>query len=95
MKVWELLPMNRDNPNWEASAHNDRVVIRAPTAERARQIAETAFGIATLVVPGTDPKFVPWAHHDMVTCRELAVSDFTADGEEAVLDPAEYDDDWR
>ncbi len=95
MKIWELLPMNRDNPNWEASTYNGRVVIRAPTAERARHIAHSAFTIATLHVPGTEIKYTPWAHHDMVVCCELMGSDFTADGDDTILDPAEYDSEWR
>lgn len=88
MKIWELLPMNRDNPNWEASTYSDRVVIRAPSAERARDIAQNTFTNTTLHVPGTDARLTPWVHHDLVVCRELMGSEFAAEGDEAVLDPA-------
>lgn len=95
MKVWELLPIDPTSEHWSASTVNGRIVVRAATGDRAREIAVSALGIATQVIPGTEPKFTPWGYQDLTECRELTDGSFDVDGDEAILDPSEHDREWR
>ena len=47
MPIWTLEPLDLGNPNWEASTHKGRVIIRAENEKKARFLAAKAFGIAT------------------------------------------------
>lgn len=50
MPIWRLIPVDLTDPNWEASSHHAPVVVRARHAERARAIAQRAFGAPSCAV---------------------------------------------
>lgn len=93
MKVWELLPIDPTNENWAASTYNRSVVVRADNEDRAREIAKLEFRTAASKL-GAVP-YPPWQHPDLVECCELTDGSFDAEGDEAILDPADHDLEWR
>ena len=90
MSIWELTPINSTDTNWRASRYNGPVVIRAPSEERAREIAGRTFQRAAELEPGETVPICPWDYEGLVRCRQLEESDYSEDGPEAILDPAEY-----
>ena len=94
MKIWELLPIDPANENWAASTRGGRVVIRAESEDRAREIASTKFRSAATKSGSAPVPYPPWMHPDLVECRELTDGSFDAEGDEAVLKPADYYRDW-
>ncbi len=95
MPIWQLDPIDSTDQNWRASTYSGRVIVRAPVEKRARQIATLAFGIATERIPGTDPLFPPWKHGDLVECQKIEAGPHQEEGPEAILEPAQYDHEWR
>lgn len=92
MKVWRLAPVDLDHRNWLASTRKGPLVIRAIGERRARQIASMACGIATKRVPGEPMAVNPWRIETMVAAEQV---EGDADGPEAILEPPEYDHEWR
>ena len=87
MKTWKLTPIDPSLPNWEHSTWGSAVIVRADSDERAREIAALAFGIwAENVHLGT-----PW-HYEQLVAAEQGEDQ---DGDEAILEPADYDHEWR
>lgn len=92
MPIWELTPIDSNHPNWRASMHTKPAVIRAPSEERAREIAAQAFREAAEREPGEIGPIPtpPWGDEGLVRCRRLEESVYSEDGPEAILKPAEY-----
>ena len=95
MAIWQLDPINPSDHNWRASTYAGRVTIRAPDEQRARQIACYAFGIAAEVIPGMEVPITPWEYGHLVKCERTEAVAHSEDGEDAILEPSEYDDRWR
>lgn len=95
MPIWRLTPIDLTEPHWEASVYRAPVTVRADSEERARQIADLALSIAVSVRPGEGPRFSPWTHRFLVECRKVDDPAVVGEGPEAILDPADYDEDWR
>lgn len=95
MKIWELLPIDPSNDNWAASTYAGSVVVRAENEDRAREIASLAFDTAATKPANGTVRYPPWRHPELVDCRELTDGSFDEDGDEAILDPPEYDVEWR
>jgi hypothetical protein len=90
MKIWRLLPIDLSDERWAASRHEGKIIIRAESAKRAREIASQAFGVAT-AKPGADTTNVaPWLQPDLVECHELTGGHFATGDCEAILYPPEY-----
>ena len=70
----------------EASWHKDYAIIRAPSADAARELAKAHLSIA-VERRGDDTVFSPWGQHDVVTCVAYDGSDFEVDGKPGVLHP--------
>ena len=94
MPIWKLDPIDLTDRNWAASRRKDSVIIRAPTEERARQIAQSAFAIGVSHTPGTELPVSPWKSPNLVTCQPDTSTEHGEDGPDAILDPANYDNDW-
>lgn len=96
LKIYKLEPYadTLDSLHWQASTYQGPVTIRAATEDRARMIAMQAFGIAVEVTaPGQETAVNPWCRPiGLVDCREMESDN---DNEEAILDPADYDDEWK
>ena len=94
MPIWKLDPIDLTDQNWAASRRKGPVIIRAPTEDRARQIAQGAFAIGVSPTPGTELPFSPWKYPNLVTCQPDTSTEYDEDGPDAILDPADYDHDW-
>jgi len=95
LPVWKLEPLDAEHRNWKASTYQGTVIIRAPNEENARWIAKLAFGVATDRNLGEDTLFSPWGDSTLVGVCQLTTTDHSEEGDEAILDPPEYDCEWR
>ena len=94
MQIWKLTPIKLDSPHMEASWHRDYAIVRAPSADAARELAKTHLSIA-VERRGRDTLFSPWGQHDVVACAAYDGSDFEADGKPGVLHPIVWEALWR
>lgn len=92
MHVYRLAPRLLHDMDWRASTWKKPVVIRAPSESAARWAASLAFGIATEVVPGRKVAIIPWRQVDMVDCQKIDDKTWPREGDVAILEPAEYND---
>lgn len=92
--IYELLPRNDSDPSWKTADYRARVVVRADSLERAREVADGNYSKGAALPPGTQTLLSPWRYGDIVECRELANSGFPEDGNEEILEPA-YDEPER
>ena len=69
MAIWQLSPVDLDDPNWQASSHRGSAIVRAPDERTAREVARQAFGVATRLKH--HPRLVPpWTRDELVyACR--------------------------
>jgi hypothetical protein len=88
MPVWRLIPIDLDDPNWEASSHRGLAVIRAPSETSARETAEAAFGVATGFRPGKGTRIPPWMRSELVKAEIIDHSVYPAEGPTEVLEPS-------
>jgi len=95
MPIYELVPIDPDDRSWKRSTYCGRVIIRARDEARARQIAKLAFDIAALPVSGENLPHCPWHYENMARCCRLEESRYAENGPEAILEPAEYDQEWK
>ncbi len=95
MPIWQLDPIDSTDQNWRASTYSGRVIVRAAAEERAREIATLAFGIAAQHIPGMERPLNPWEYAGLVECQQIEAGAYQEGGPEAILEPAEYDPDWR
>ena len=94
--IWKLTPLNPESQIWLASTHKGEVIIRAATEDRARRIASGAFWIGVKRVPGEDTIVNPWGRViGEASCERAAKPEYPEDGPDEILDPAEYDHEWR
>lgn len=98
MKIFKLQPYadTLDSEHWQASTHKGPVTIRAANEDDARHIANCTFGIAVerkglaQITP-----IIPWGKIiGLVECIELDDSTYPIDGEEEILEPVEFNDEW-
>ncbi|UCH73629.1 MAG: hypothetical protein JSU82_15005 [Rhodospirillales bacterium] len=88
MHIWELTPVDPLDPDWEASSHQGRVVVRANSEEDARDAAEKAFGLKTRFPPGGGVKAPPWKRPALVRADIIRDARFEEAGPVEVLFPA-------
>ena len=95
--IWKLTPLNPESRNWQASTVCQEVIIRAATEDRARNIASMAFGIAVeRKSPTEDTILNPWGRIvGEASCERITDSGYPEDDPDEILDPAEYDHEWR
>ncbi len=95
MAIWQLDPIDPTDHDWRASTYSRRVIVRAPTEERARHIATLAFGITPQHIPGMEVPLIPWDYRNLVECQKIEAGPYQEEGAEAILEPAEYDHEWK
>jgi len=88
MPLWKLQPLDRSDPNWEASSHRGLVIVRAPDEETARDEAQRAFGVKTRFSPGAGVKTPPWQRASLVSAERVRDERYEEEGPTAVLEPA-------
>ena len=87
MPLWELTPVDLLDPNWEASAHKGRVVVRALDEAAARNEAEKAFGVKTRFKPGAGIKAPPWKRPALVKADVIRDEHYEEKGPTEILFP--------
>ncbi len=91
MAIWQLDPINPGAPDWRASPHVKRVIIRAPNEINARDIAYKNFGTAvTKEFIGENLPRPPWRNESKVKCQQLTNSEWEESGADEILDPPGY-----
>jgi hypothetical protein len=88
MRVWRLLPIDPHAEVWQASTHKGPALVRAETAERARQLASARFtgGASTRSTAAA-----PWEDDGMVRAEVADEPRYPDHGPEGVLDPIGWD----
>lgn len=71
----------------EASWHKDYAVIRASSADAARELAKTHLSVAVEKRHGRDTLFSPWGKQDVVTCTPYDGSEYENEGNPGILHP--------
>ncbi len=87
MPLWKLMPVDPSDPNWEASSHRGRVIVRAPDEESARIAAAEAFDVATRFKPGRGVLAPPWKRPALVRVELIEDERYDPQGPTEVLDP--------
>jgi hypothetical protein len=87
MPIWRLSPVNLADPNWEASSHRAAALVRAPSEEAAREVAQGAFGVKTRFNL-TGAVITPWKRPEMVRAERIRDDRFAPDGPAEVLSPS-------
>ncbi len=88
MALWKLTPVDLKDPNWLASSHRGRLLVRAPTETAAREAAEQAFGVKTRFVPGAGVTAPPWKRANLVKAERIDDERYDPEGPTEVLDPS-------
>jgi hypothetical protein len=87
MPVWRLIPIDLDDPNWEASSHRGLVIVRAPSEASAREAAEAAFGVPTRFRPGKGLRVPPWKRSELVKAEIIDNPVYPVEGPTEILEP--------
>jgi osmotically-inducible protein OsmY len=87
MPIWELNPLEPADPNWEASSHRGRVLIRARDEQEARAAAQKAFGVKTRFRPRSGIKAPPWKRPDIVSAKIVEAGPYAPEGPTEILFP--------
>lgn len=88
MKTWKLAPVEPEAPNWRGSTWTETVIIRADSEDRARQMANLAFGKAVERRSVADNTFhLPWGNPAWASCEPITSDEYPAEGPEAILSP--------
>lgn len=87
MPVWELIPVDLLDPDWEASSHRGRIIVRAPDEDAARDEAEKAFGVKTRFQPGAGIKAPPWKRPALVKAEIVRDERYDEEGPTEILFP--------
>jgi hypothetical protein len=88
MPVWRLVPVDLDDPNWQASSHRGVAVVRAPSEKTARETAEAAFGVATGFRPGKGMRIPPWIRPELVRAEIIDRPAYPMEGPTEILEPS-------
>jgi hypothetical protein len=88
MPVWRLVPIDLTDPAWEGSSRRGLAVVRAKTEERARSVAEEAFGVKTRFPPRGGLHVPSWTHSTLVRAEIIDDARYSPEGAETVLEPS-------
>jgi hypothetical protein len=88
MAVWRLVPIDLNDPNWEASSHRGNVVVRARNEREARALAARAFDVKTGFRPGEGVRFPPWTRAGLAMAERVDDPRFEPEGPPEILEPA-------
>ena len=87
MPIWSLIPLDLDDPDWEASSHRGQVIVRAANERQARTVAAEAFDVKTGFRPGQGMRFPPWTRAAVVRAERVDDPRFEPEGPAGVLEP--------
>jgi osmotically-inducible protein OsmY len=87
MAIWQLSPVDLSDPNWKASSHRGAAIVRARDEKTARELAQSAFGVATRFKH--HPRLIaPWTRAELVRASHIEDPRFDPEGLSAVLVPS-------
>lgn len=90
MRIWQLAPIDASDEAWRNIEHKDVALVRARSADRARVLASTLlFRPRAKSLPDDRIATSPWRRDDQVSIEEETESDFSEEGPEEVLLPAD------
>ena len=83
MQIYQLFPAITDAPEWQSSAFQGPVLVRAETEDHARNLACDRYWIASKAKGRT----APWSRADLVQAAVLAQPRYPTDGHSMILEP--------
>ncbi len=95
MSIWRLEPIDTTNHNWRASSYVGPVLIRAADEQQARALATRVLNVAAEHARGSKLPVNPWNKVELVSCSRANDTTFAEEGPDEILDPAQYEDEWR
>jgi hypothetical protein len=87
MALWQLVPIDPTDPNWEASSYRGKVIVRARSEAAARKTAENAFGVKTRFKPVGGMIAPPWKRPALVAAEVVVDARYQAEGPTEILYP--------
>jgi hypothetical protein len=87
MPIWQLTPIDLDDPSWEASSHRGPAIIRAASEGAAREIAQEAFGVKTGFRLGHGIIAPPWKRAGLVRAEKITDPRYEENGPSELLSP--------
>jgi hypothetical protein len=84
MAIWELVPIDQGSKQWSASLYKGRIVVRAATAHKARELVKHSASKESF---GEKTPLNPWMQPDLVSCKRLKDSDYDEGGPDEILEP--------
>ena len=87
MPIWQLTPIDLDDPSWEASSHRGPAIIRAASEGAAREIAQEAFGVKTGFRLGDGIIAPPWKRAGLVRAEKITDPRYEKNGPSELLSP--------
>jgi hypothetical protein len=95
MPLWQLIVISTTSPAWAQSGYKGEkgpVIVRAPSAEKARDIVNGAFTLAGETRVGDDTRFGSvWWDDTQVRCERYADARYAEEGKDKVLFPDPMD----
>ena len=88
MPIWQLTPIDLDDPSWEASSHRGPAIIRAASEGAAREIAQEAYGVKTGFRLGHGIIAPPWKRAGLVRAEKITDPRYEENGPSELLSPA-------
>jgi len=88
MPIFELAPIDMNDPDWRGSTHRAPCVVRADNERYARLVATLAFHTGGGKELGGTVPINPWNQEDKVAVHLVAEHGFDEDGPQTVLAPA-------
>lgn len=90
MAIWKLEPRGVNSPDWKASTYQGRVIVRADSETKARQIAAAAFVIGIKVkADARKLSDIPWNQPLLVSAITIQDNNYQESGNEEIVGPPE------
>ncbi len=95
MQIFKLVPRNLQHKDWRNSLWQEKVVVRAPSEQTAREVASHAFTVKVPFIPGVPLPRDPWRQEVLVEAKaiergKVGEPDWLAGGRVQILDPVGY-----
>jgi hypothetical protein len=87
MAIWELIPTDETSEDWRASQYKGRIVVRASSEDKARDVVSLKFHDASKRTPRGDTPLNPWRQSGLVVCKPLRDSGYDENGPDEILEP--------
>jgi hypothetical protein len=83
MQIYQLFPAVTDAPEWQSSAFQGPVLVRAETEDHARDLVCDRYWIASKA----EGRTAPWSRADLVQAAVLTQPRYPTDGRSMILEP--------